>query len=96
MGHHLVELAKGPAWDHARGRREQPGWDEHAAFMEVLVADGFILLGGPTGPGDNGNAVLVVDAHDELAVRARLAGDPWLGSVLEIESVRPWSIWLRG
>jgi uncharacterized protein YciI len=96
MGHHLVELAKGPEWDHARERREQAGWDEHAAFMEVLVADGFILLGGPTGPGGHGNAVLVVDAHDELDVRARLAGDPWLGSVLEIESVRPWSIWLRG
>jgi hypothetical protein len=22
----LVEEAKGPAWDHTRGRREQAGW----------------------------------------------------------------------
>ena len=96
MGRHLVELAKGPACDHSRGRREQAGWDEHAAFMDALVADGFIVLGGPTGPGGNGNSVLVVEEHDELAVRARLHDDPWHGSLLEIESVRPWSIWLGG
>ena len=27
--------------------REQDGWDEHARFMNGLVDDGFIVLGGP-------------------------------------------------
>lgn len=26
---------------------------------------------------------------------ARLADDPWMDDVLAIESVRPWSVWLR-
>jgi uncharacterized protein YciI len=33
----LVFRGKGPAWDHAKGRREQDGWEEHAAFMDGLV-----------------------------------------------------------
>jgi hypothetical protein len=91
----LVENAKGPAWDHTRGRRGQTGWDEHAAFMDALEEDGFVVLGGPIGEGDGENTLLVVDAADEAAVRARLAEDPWAGGVLVIESIRPWSIWLR-
>jgi uncharacterized protein len=91
----LVEQAKGPAWDHSRGRREQDGWDEHAAFMDGLVERGFVVLGGPIGEGDGENVLLVVDAPDEEAVRAGFAADPWLDGTLEIVSVRPWQTWLR-
>jgi uncharacterized protein YciI len=92
----LVERHKGPAWDHAKPRREQAGWDEHAAFMDGLVDDGFVLLGGPVGEGDGEEAVLVVDAKDEAAVRARLAGDPWPAEMLTVERVRRWQVWLGG
>lgn len=27
--------------------------------------------------------------------RGRLAGDPWMERMLTIESIRPWSIWVR-
>jgi uncharacterized protein YciI len=90
----LVENAKGPAWDHSRRRREQEGWAEHAAFMDGLVEEGFIVLGGPIGEGDGENTLLVISAPDEEAVRARLGEDPWSGTVLTIDSIRPWSIWL--
>lgn len=50
--YHLIEQAKGPGWDHSRGRREQPGWSEHAAFMDALAEEGFVVLGGPIGEGD--------------------------------------------
>jgi hypothetical protein len=50
--YYLVERAKGPAWDHSRERREQAGWDEHAAFMDALADEGFVVLGGPIGDGD--------------------------------------------
>jgi hypothetical protein len=93
----LVERGKGPLWDHSRGRRGQAGWDEHAAFMDRLVEEGFIVLGGPIGEGDAGeNTLLVVDADDEETVRARLGDDPWPEDVLTIESIRPWTVWLRG
>ena len=92
----LVERGQGPQWDRSRGRREQDGWAEHAAFMDRLVEEGFIVLGGPIGDGDDGdNTLLVVDAHDEAAVRARLREDPWPEEMLTIESIRPWTVWLR-
>jgi hypothetical protein len=91
----LVENAKGPAWDHSRGVREQHGWDEHAAFMDGLAEEGFVVLGGPIEGDERLSALLIVDAEDEGAVRARLAPDPWSETILTIDSIRPWSIWLR-
>jgi uncharacterized protein YciI len=93
--YYLVEEAMGPAWDHSSPRRGQAGWDDHAAFMDGLAEEGFVVLGGPIGEGDGENALLVVNADDEATVRTRLADDPWIGSVLTIESIRPWSVWLR-
>jgi uncharacterized protein YciI len=91
----LVERAKGPAWDHSKPRREQAGWDAHAAFMDALAEEGFVVLGGPIGEGDGDNALMIVDAESEASVRARLAEDPWQEDMLVTETVRPWSVWVR-
>ena len=89
----VVTEVAGPSWDASRARREQDGWDEHAAFMDALVDDGCVVLGGPIGGGDR--VMLVVEAADEGDVRARFAPDPWLpAGVLEIASIEPWTIWL--
>ena len=95
MNDFLVRQTPGPAWDHARPRREQDGWDDHAAFMDALVDDGFVVLGGPTGNADTGDPLLVVEAEDEAAVRVRLAEDPWADMILTIRSIEPWTVWLR-
>jgi uncharacterized protein YciI len=63
--------------------------------MNHLVEEGFLIMGGPVGDVDGDQALLVVDAESEAAVRTRLAGDPWVGGVLRIESIRSWTIWLR-
>jgi hypothetical protein len=79
-----------------RPRREQDGWDAHAAFMDELVEDGFIVLGGPVGNDvDTGPVLQVVRAESEQAVRERLARDPWPEELLKIERIEPWSVWLR-
>jgi hypothetical protein len=44
-----VRLKRGGPWDWSRDLREQDGWDEHARFMDALVDEGFIVLGGPLG-----------------------------------------------
>ena len=93
--YYLVERGHGPLWDRSRGRREQDGWDEHAAFMDRLVDDGFILLGGPL---DGDREVLhVVDAESEEEVRRRLDEDNWTrNGMLETVSVERWTILLDG
>ena len=95
MAYHLVRMAQGPAWSDGFSRREQRGWDAHAAYLDRLADHGIAVLGGPVGECDGPDAVLVVDAYDASAVRALLAADPWAGTVLTIVSVEPWSIWLR-
>jgi uncharacterized protein YciI len=96
MAYYLVRLSCGPSWQPNRSRREQPGWDAHAAYMDRLASHGVVVLGGPVGDVDTGEAMLVVNAFDAAAVRALLAGDPWHGSVLALQSVEPWTVWLRG
>jgi uncharacterized protein YciI len=93
--YYLVTEARGPAWDHGRGRRDQEGWDEHAAFMDALAEDGFVFMAGPIGEGDGDDVLLIVDAASETALRARFADDPWMDTILTIKSVEPWSVWLR-
>jgi uncharacterized protein len=89
----VVTEVSGPSWDASRARREQDGWDEHAAFMDALVDDGFVVLGGPIGDGER--VMVVVEAEDAAEVRRRFAADPWLpAGVLEIASIEPWTIWL--
>lgn len=95
MAFHLVRFTRGPAWQPGCARRAQPGWPEHAAYLNRLAEHGVVVLGGPVDDCDSGDAVLVVDAFDVAAAVALLAADPWFGSVLSLEKVEPWTIWLR-
>jgi uncharacterized protein len=93
MNTFLVISSAGPNRDLSRTTREQPFWDEHAAFIDALVAEGWIRLGGPLV--DDGGAVLVVHADDEGEARAKLKGDPWYQhGILSLESVRRWQIFI--
>ena len=88
-----VRRVRGPAWNGALPMRAQAQWDEHAAFMNALAAEGFVVLGGPLGPGEE--ILLIIDAASEDEVRSRLAVDPWTGSgLLEITRVEPWTVLL--
>lgn len=87
----LVELRRsGPDWRPSLPLEQQSGWPAHAAFMDGLVADGFIVLGGPLG--DELRVVHAVEAPSEQTVRATLARDPWSGSHLVVVAVEPWTI----
>jgi uncharacterized protein YciI len=93
MANFAVRLAHGPDWDSSRQIRDQDAWDEHAAFMDGLVGDGFIILGGPVG--DGAETLHVVEAADEREIRARLAKDPWAqAGMLRIATIEPWALWL--
>ncbi len=91
----VVRLKRGGPWDFARDMREQAGWEEHARFMDGLVEDGFILLGGPL---ENGRDTLhIVEAESEAAIRERLAEDPWSpNGMLRPASIERWTVLLDG
>ena len=76
-----------------RARGSSSFWDEHAAFIDQLVADGFILMGGPLV--DEGGSLLIFNAEDENEVREKLKHDPWLThGILKQESVKRWQIFI--
>ena len=72
----------------------QSDWPAHARFMDQLVADGFVVLGGPLP--DEHRVVLVIEAESEAAVRSKLAEDPWAESHLRTDSIERWTIRLDG
>ena len=90
----VVLRRSGPAWDPDRPLDQQDDWDAHAAFMDGLVDDGFVVLGGPLA--DEHRVVLAVEAESEDDVRATLGRDPWSDSHLVIDHVDAWTIRLDG
>ena len=91
----LVVLRRsGPDYDHSRPLEEQSGWPEHADFMDALVDEGFVVLGGVLE--DEVRTAHAVEADSEDAVRAKLATDPWSGTHLVVDSIDRWTIRLDG
>jgi uncharacterized protein len=87
----------GPNRDSSKGTREQPFWDEHAAFIDRFVDEGFILMGGPLvdEAGMPHGALLIVKAEDENEVREKLKNDPWfMRGILKLESIQRWEIFI--
>ena len=91
----LVVLRRsGPEYDPSRPLEEQSDWPAHASFMDGLVEQGFIILGGPLA--DEVRTAHVVEADSEEAVRTTLARDPWSETHLQVDSIDAWTIRLDG
>ncbi len=91
----VVIEEQGPNWDTRHPMRKQPGWDEHARFMDALEGERLVVLGGPLKHAAGHRAMLVFDAPDESIVRGRLADDPWMQSgILRIREVEQWELLL--
>lgn len=89
----LAFSSAGPNRDFSKDTRQQPFWDEHAAFIDQLVEDGFILMGGPLV--DEGGSLLIINAEDENKVRETLKNDPWMQhGILKLESIKRWQIFV--
>jgi uncharacterized protein YciI len=86
-----VMLARGAAYQHGQPLEQQVEWDSHAKFMDDLVDEGVVMLGGPL-EGTN-EVLLIFRAQSEAEIRQRLAADPWhrMG-LLEVSRVMPWTL----
>jgi uncharacterized protein YciI len=95
VAHFLVTFAAGPDWDPECSRREQSGWEAHAEFMDALAVRGSVILAGPVGEDeDTGDALAVVSAEGRVQATALFEADPWHDSILTVESVLRWNLWL--
>ena len=96
MSLYAVVRTAGPAWTDG-GIFDQPGANEHAAFMNGLADDGFILFGGPLAGTETGRVrvLLIVNAESETEIHRRLADDPWVATgQLRLVSTEPWRLLL--
>ena len=92
--YYAVVRERGENWDARLPMRQQEQWEKHAAFMDALVDDGFIILGGPLGDREE-KFLLIIAAQGEQAIEARLADDPWTPlRLLRTASVERWEILL--
>ena len=87
---HVIMHRSGPEWKAGAPLEEQSGWERHADFMDGLVDQGFIVLGGPLS--DEFRVVHVIEAESEEAVRATRARDPWSETHLHVAAVEPWTL----
>ena len=99
MGHYggvkrlfAVIRSRGPAWDDSQPLDNQVDWAAHAAFMNGLLKEKFVELGGPLeGTPD---VLLIVRATDASEIAERLGADPWTqNGLLVLKHTSPW--WLR-
>ena len=85
-----VLLRRGGAFVRGMDLERQERWSEHAAFMDALFEEGFFLLVGPLEGTDDVLEIVRAGSADE--VRRRLDGDPWMGSLLTVVRVDPWTL----
>jgi uncharacterized protein YciI len=86
-----VVRTRGPNWNDDAPMEGQAEWRRHAEQMNAMVADGFMLQGGPlVGTRD---VLLIVRAADEAEIEARLGADCWtINGLLHTLSVAPWQL----
>jgi uncharacterized protein YciI len=99
MSYFAVTRDAGPGWTPGKGAFEQPGVEDHTAFMGSLATDGFLRCAGPVAgtEHDRIRVLLIVDADDAVEVRNRFDPDPWSTSGhLEVTSVEAWNVIVGG
>jgi len=83
----------GPSWVPGVPTRQQPLWDEHAAFMDDLFARGHVVLAGPYA--DFSRALVILDSGDAAEASTLLRGDPWeTAGILVAGQIVEWVVFL--
>ena len=88
----LVRFGAGPTWT-SGPPDDQPGWDDHAAFVDELVARGTMVMGGPLA--DYSGSVILLENVGEDEARELLVRDPFImNGVFVLEDVRAWNVYV--
>jgi uncharacterized protein YciI len=88
----FVRWRAGPTWT-SGAVDEQPGWDEHAAYIDDLIERGIFVMGGPLA--DNSGSLSVLENVTEQEARDLIGEDPFAANgVFELEDVRAWNVFV--
>lgn len=91
MNLYAVIRTRGSAWQPELPLEGQANWDAHAALMNALVSEGFVLLGGPLD--GTPDVLLVIQASSADEIESRLQSDPWTAEgLLRITRIHPWTL----
>ena len=91
MARWVIRVQRGGPWDWSKDMRLQKGWDEHAAYMDGIFDEGFLLLAGPL-EGDK-YTLWVVEADDEKEIQRRMKEDPWSATgMLTPVQIERWTV----
>jgi uncharacterized protein YciI len=85
----------GPSWTEGKGAFEQPAVNDHAAFMNHLADDGFVLFAGGLAGSEHDRirVLLIAEAADEGDIHRRFADDPWQRAQQVVTtSAEPWNL----
>ena len=88
----VLRVGPGPTWTTGLPE-DQPGWDEHAAFIDDLIERGVFVMGGPwtTRLGSMSGW----EGMNAGEVREMMQRDPFvLNGVFEIEDVADWTVYV--
>jgi uncharacterized protein YciI len=90
-----VTREAGPSWTDGRSAFEQPAVNDHAAFMNGLADEGFVLFAGPLAGSEHDRirVLLIAEAASETDIHRRLADDPWARTQRVVTtSVELWTL----
>ena len=89
----VIFFTPGTAWIAGKTSREQPYWTEHAAFMDALLEDGIVIMGGPFA--DYSSIMVILVASDEGEARDLFRRDPFVVQrIFHLSSVHEWLVFL--
>jgi len=88
----IVRVEAGPTWE-SGPVDEQPGWDEHADFIDGYVERGLMVMGGPFA--DSSGSVSIWEGRPADEIRAIQEQDPFVANgVFRIVDVRDWIVFV--
>ena len=88
----VVRWRAGPTWT-SGPPEEQPGWDEHASFIDDLIERGIFVMGGPFA--DYSGSLTLLDNVSEEEARELVLRDPFVeNGVFELEDLRAWNVYV--
>ena len=88
----VVVWRAGPTWT-SGSVREQPGWGEHAEFIDALIAKGTFVMGGPFS--DNSGSLSLLEGVSIDEAKRIIAEDPFVeNGVFVLDDLREWDVFV--